>query len=76
MINSKTINRIQKIQLNCIKYIDAIIKDPKQLKLLKIKQLVKLEHAKLGYRLHNDLLPKKIKQTISTDSHDKSLKNV
>ena len=76
MINSETLNKIQRIQLNCVKYIDATSKHPNQLKLLNIKQLMKLEYAKLGYRLHNDLLLKKIKQMISTDSHDKTLKKM
>ena len=73
MINNKTLNRIQRIQTKCLKYIDTNIKHPHQVKLLSIAQLVKLEHAKLGYRLQNGLLPNKIEQLISTDSQDKSL---
>ena len=76
MINNETLNRIQRIQLNCLKYIDNTIKHPHQLKLLNIKQLIKLEHAKLGYRLQNSLLPKKIEQIISTDSQSKSLEKM
>ena len=73
MINNETLNRMQRIRSKCLMYIDNKIKHPHQLKLLNIKQLVKLENVKLGYRLQNDLLPKKIKQLISTDSQDKSL---
>ena len=73
MLNNKALNRLQQIQTKCLKYIDVSIKQPHQLKLLSIAQLIKFEHAKLGYRLHNNLLPRKIKQLISTDSNDKSL---
>ena len=64
MINSETLSRLQRIQTKCLKYIDANIKDPHWLKLLTIAQMIKFEHAKLGYRLQNGLLPKKIEQLV------------
>ena len=60
MVNNEILNRLQKIQTKCLKYINKRINQPNELKLLNIKQLVQLEHAKLGYRLQNKLLPKKI----------------
>ena len=76
MVNNETLNRIQRIQTKCLKYINKKISYPHELKLLNIKQLVELEHAKLGYRLQNKLLPKKIMQIISTDSSNKSLEKM
>ena len=51
MINNEMLNRLQRIQTKCLKYINKRISQPHELKLLSIKQLVQLEHAKLGYRL-------------------------
>ena len=76
MVKNKMLNRIQRIQTKCLKYINKRISHPHELKLLNIKQLVQLEHAKLGYRLQNKLLPKKIMQIIATDSLNKSLEKM
>ena len=76
MINNEMLNRIQRIQTKCLKYIDKGISHLHELKLLSIKQLVQLEHVKLGYRLQNKLLPKKIMQIIATDSSNKSLEKM
>ena len=73
MINNEMLNRLQRIQTKCLKYINKRISQPHELKLLSVKQLVQLEHAKLGYRLQNKLLPRKIIQIIATDSSNKSL---
>ena len=73
MINNEMLNRLQRIQTKCLKYINKRISQPHELKLLSVKQLVQLEHAKLGYRLQNKLLPRKIIQIIATDSCNKSL---
>ena len=76
MVNNEILNRIQRIQTKCLKYIDKKISHPNELKLLNIKQLVQLQHAKLGYRLQNGLLPNKISQIISTDSANKSIEKM
>ena len=73
MISNEILNRFQRIQTKCLKYMNKRISQPHELKLLSIKQLVQLEHAKLGYRLQNKLLPKKIIKVIATDSLNKSL---
>ena len=73
MINNKMLNRLQRIQTKCLQYISKRISQLHELKLLSVKQLVQLEHAKLGYRLQNKLLPRKIIQIIATDSSNKSL---
>ena len=57
MVNNEMLNRIQRIQNKCQKYINKRMSHPHELKLLNIKQLVQLKHAKLGYRLQNKLLP-------------------
>ena len=50
-----------------------ITKDLNNLKILTINKLIRLEHAKLGYRLENKQLPDKIMKIFSTDSLNKSL---
>ena len=74
MINNEMLNRLQRIQSKCLRYINNRMNEPQELNILSIKQLVQLEHAKLGYRLQNKSLPKQIIKIISTDSTNKSLK--
>ena len=76
MVNKETLNRIQRIQTKCLKQIKNSIKYPHELKILDINQQIKLEHAKLGYRLQNKLLPMKIMNIITTDSSNKSLEKI
>ena len=64
------VNRIQRIQTKCLK---EITKNPATLKILNIDKLIRLEHAKLGYRLEHKQLPEKIMKIITTDSMNKSL---
>ena len=73
MISNEILNRLQRIQSKCLNYIKNGTCEPHELKLLSVKQLVQLEHAKLGYRLQNRILPKKIIQIVATDSSNKSL---
>ena len=73
MISNEMLNRLQRIQSKCLNYIKKGTCQPHELKLLSVKQLVQLEHAKLGYRLQNKLLPTKIIQIITTDSSNKRL---
>ena len=76
MVKKETLNKIQSIQTKCLKQIKKTVNYPHELKLLNINELVRLEHAKLGYRLENKLLPKKIMQIITTDSKNKSLEKL
>ena len=64
------VNRIQRIQTKCLK---EITKNPATLKILNIDKLIRLEHAKLGYRIEHKQLPEKIMKIITTDSMNKSL---
>ena len=73
MTSNEILNRLQRMQSKCLNYIKKGTCEPHELKLLSVKQLVQLEHAKLGYRLQNNLLPKKIIQIMATDSTNKSL---
>ena len=43
-------------------------------KMLTLKELIKLEVLKLGYKLHHNLLPENLSRLIWTDSNDNSLK--
>ena len=70
MARKELLNRIQRIQIKSLK---KITKDLNNLKILTINKLIRLEHAKLGYRLENKQLPEKIMKIISTDSLNKSL---
>ena len=70
MASKELLNRIQRIQTKSLK---EITKDLNNLKILTINKLIRLEHAKLGYRLENKQLPEKIMKIISTDSLNKSL---
>ena len=56
--------------MKCLK---EITKNPATLKILNIDKLIRLEHAKLGYRIEHKQLPEKIMKIITTDSMNKSL---
>ena len=45
----------------------------KELKILKIMELIKLQEIKTGYRLVNNQLPNKISQQLQCDANNKSL---
>ena len=70
LASNEIVNRIQRIQTKCLK---EITKNPATLKILNIDKLIRLEHAKLGYRIEHKQLPKKIMKIITTDSMNKSL---
>ena len=76
MLNQTSLNKIQKCMDNCLQLIThnpASIQNYKATKLLNLAQLLKLENAKLGYKLHNNLLPHKIKSLLSLDSRMRKL---
>ena len=70
LASKNIVNRIQRIQMKCLK---EITKNPATLKILNIDKLIRLEHAKLGYRIEHKQLPEKIMKIITTDSMKKSL---
>ena len=76
MTTKDNLNRIQSLQNKCI---DIISKDKNietsftKLKIPKVKELIKLQEIKIGYRLINKQLPNKISQQLQCDSNNKSL---
>ena len=77
MLQQYQINKLQKLQNKCINLIDAtkmpIVLKFNKLKILKVGEIIELELCKTGFKLVKGLLPKKIKETISTDAGLKSL---
>ena len=68
--------RIQSVQNKCVEIISKNKNTDlkyKNLKILKIKELIKLQEIEVGYRLINNLLPNKISQQLQSDSKKKSL---
>ena len=66
------INRLTKIQVNCLKYIDPN-SDFKENKILKVESLIELENSKFGYKLTHGLLPKKIETACMFDQNKTNL---
>ena len=76
MPTKDNLNRIQMIQNRCIEIISRnkkLEESFKKLKILKIKELIKLQEIKVGYRLINKQLPNKISQQLQCDSNHRSL---
>ena len=76
MLNQTNLNKIQKCMDDCFKlitYKPETITNYQEEKLLRINQMIKLENAKLGYKLHNNLLPLKIQALLSSDSRMRKL---
>ena len=70
------LNRIQALQNKRIEIINKnrnIETSFTKLKIYKIKELIKLQEIKIGYRLINKLLPNKISQQLQSDPNKKSL---
>ena len=77
MSNQDSIRKLQRIQDDCI---DAIIStniitdiDRDKLKILKVKDVIKLENCKLAYKANRDQLPIKINDCIKTDNLGRNL---
>ena len=66
----QAINRLTKIQLDCLKCIDPN-SDFKDNKILKVESLIELESSKFGYKLTHGLLPKRIEAACMVD-HNKT----
>ena len=76
MLSTKQIQKVQKVQNTCLKTIEPginITESFKQLKILRISQLVKLELNKLAYKHTHNLLPFKLAQCMNCDASGKSL---
>ena len=70
------LNKLQRIQNRCVqllnenKPLDKIYKDER---LLKIREIIRLENKKFGYKHRNNLLPSTIEKTITMDASKKEL---
>ena len=67
---------VQSVQNKCIEIISrnkSTECNYENLKILKIKELIKMQEIKVGYRLINKMLPNKITQQLQSDSNRKSL---
>ena len=76
MINSTAVNKLQKLQNNCMKLVFNKMPTWTELNkkgILSIKQLIKLELLKTGYKLHHKLLPTPIINCFVNDHSGKSL---
>ena len=76
MTTQDNLSRIQSVQNKCVEIISKNKNTEltyKNLKILKIKELIKMQEIKVGYRLINKLLPNKISQQLQSDSKKKSL---
>ena len=76
MSSTTGLSKLQKIQSKCIKLIilDANNKSYQVLKILKIKDLIKIENCKFGYKLKHHKLPPRVEELSKTDQHGNSLK--
>ena len=76
-INNEQLNKLQKIQTECLQLIVPLNKTGnlnKELGILKIKYMIKLENYKFGYKLDNNLLPTKTTELCYLDNKSNSLK--
>ena len=76
-ISADQLNKIQKIQKKCVSIICKRTHmneiNYKNLQLLNIKDIIKLENLKFAYKLNKNLLPKKISECAFSDQKGKSL---
>ena len=76
LARASMLNRIQKIQNNCLQCIEPRLSTKecsKKHKILSIKDLIKLEQSKLGFKVCKGLLPNKLQNCLTTDSRNNSL---
>ena len=71
------IDQLQKLQNKCISIVGNVKKTSpsqyKNLRILRIDEIIKLENLKFAYKLNNDLLPVKIKECTLQDHKGSSL---
>ena len=68
---------LQKIQNNCLKCIkpkQSLTDTNRELCVLPVHKLIKLEQAKLGFRLCNNMLPVRLSEALLTDHKNMSIK--
>ena len=76
-VSNEQLQKLQKIQNQCMYYIsgDTITNTRlnKDLKILKINDMIKLANLKFGYKFLHNLLPKKVSECCKCDSKNKCL---
>ena len=76
MTRQNNLLRVQSVQNKCVEIIGGNKNSEsnfKSQKILNIKELIKMQEIKVGYRLINKMLPNKISQQMQSDSKRKSL---
>ena len=76
MTRQNNLLRVQSVQNKCVEIISGNKNTElnfKSQKILNIKELIKMQEIKVGYRLINKMLPNKISQQMQSDSKRKSL---
>ena len=76
MIPPTSLNKIQKLQNKCLVTISNKSATPqtyKEFRILPMKNLLKLENAKIGYKLVNNMLPPRLHELCYTDAEGKNL---
>ena len=77
MLKDSDLNMLSKLQNNCMKCISKlqdIDELYKSVHVLPVKKIIMLEQAKLGYKLCNNMLPRKLSHTMLTDQNNASIK--
>ena len=76
-INNEQLNKLQKIQTECLQLIVPLNKTGnlnKELGILTIKDMIKLENFQFSYKLNNNLLPVKTTELCYLDNKSNSLR--
>ena len=78
MISNTQLNTIQKLQKKAIKFVDPTHNNIetvyKKLKVLKMKEILKIENCKMAHKLEHNKLPGKLPSLFNTDNIGRSLK--
>ena len=76
MLKDSDLNMLSKLQNNCMRCISKlqdIDELYKSVHVLPVKKIIMLEQAKLGYKLCNNMLPRKLSCTMLTDQNNASI---
>ena len=76
MISTSKMNKLQSCQNKCMDLIKGKHADPKMyslLGILKVKDLLKLENQKFGYKLYHELLPTRVIELCCSDQYGMNL---
>ena len=77
MLKEYDLKMLQKIQNNCLKCIkpnQSLTDTNRELRVLPVHKLIKLEQGKLGFRLCNNMLPARLSEALLTDHKNMSIK--